>query len=275
MRGGKTVISGAGAAALLALATPAAAQSLDDRFWVQGAGYWADIDTQARVTSVLGTQAGTEIDFESDLDLDERDVLPSFSAGWRVTPRFIVAGDYYALDRSGSRSIERDLVFDDVVFPASATVSSTMATDIYRLTLGYAFIKNEKVEAGASLGLHATDVEISLQGEASVGGATATSSVRQKEFLAPLPTLGVFANWEVAPKVMVNGRVDYMSLGYGDYDGSITNAQIQVSYRLTRHVGVGAMYRFVKYEVGVEKDDWTGELDYEFSGPSLFLEVAF
>lgn len=269
------IASAAGALGALLVALPAQAQSLHDRFWIQGAAYWPDVDSSARVTSIAGNTVGTDIDFESDLALDDTQTLPAFSAGWRVTKRFIVAGDYYSLDRSGSATAARDLVFDDVVFPASVTVRSEMNTDIYRLTLGYAFVQNEKFEAGAALGLHATDFEFVLQGEARVGNAALTSTSRSKQFLAPLPTVGVFANWELAPKVTVNGRVDYMSLGYGDYDGAVTNAQIQVSYRVTKNVGIGAMYRFVSYDIEVEKDDWTGEADYEFNGPSIYLEVAF
>lgn len=271
----KGMLAGAAAAAAMCVAQPAAAQALNDRFWIQGAGYWADVDTKVRADSILGNQVGTEIDLESDLALEDREALPAVSAGWRVTRRFIVGADYYGLDRSGTNAIGREIVFDDVVFPVSASVSSAMATDIYRLTLGYAFVSNDTFEAGASLGLHATDVEMSIEGEARIGGAALQTTRREKEFLAPLPTLGVFGNWEVADKVNVNGRVDYMSLGYGDYDGAVLNAQIAVSYRFHRNFGIGAMYRFVDYDIGIEKDDFIGEVDYEFSGPALYLEIAF
>lgn len=275
MRLSKGMVFGAAGAAAVCIAQPAAAQALNDRAWVQLAGYWADIDTTAQVNSVAGVSTGTVIDFESDLALDDGHFLPSISAGWRITDRFILGADYYSLDREATNAISRDLVFDDVVFPASVSVASEMNTDVYRLTLGYSFLRNETWEAGASLGLHATDFDMRLQGEARVGNAAVTTEVRQKQFLAPLPTVGLYANWEVYPNVTVNGRVDYMSLSYGDYDGDITNAQIQVSYRFHRNVGVGAMYRFVDYGVDVTKDNWTGRMDYEFSGPAIYLEFAF
>lgn len=275
MRLAKGIVFGAAGAAIVCIAQPAAAQALDDRAWIQIAGYSADIDTHARVNSVLGQQVGTEIDFESDLAMDDNKFLPSVSAGWRVTDRFIIGADFYSLDRDASTTIGRELVFDDVVFPASVTVDSEMNTDVYRLTLGYSFVKNDVWEAGASLGLHATDFDLRLQGEARVGNAAINTELRQKQFLAPLPTVGLYANWEIYPQVTVNGRVDYMSLSYGDYDGDITNAQISVSYRFHRNVGIGAMYRFVDYGVDVTKDDWTGRMDYEFSGPAVYLEFAF
>ena len=76
-------------------------------------------------------------------------------------------------------------------------------------------------------------------------------------------------------KISVNGRVDYMLLAYGDYDGGVTNAQISASYRFTRNFGMGVMYRFVDYGVDIDKDDWTGELEYQFNGPAIYAELAF
>jgi len=73
----------------------------------------------------------------------------------------------------------------------------------------------------------------------------------------------------------VNGRVDYLSLAYGDYDGGVTNVQVGAAYRFSPHVGIGAMYRYVDYDVDIDKDAWTGSLAYQFSGPAVYLEVAF
>lgn len=59
-----------------------------------------------------------------------------------------------------------------------------------------------------------------------LGGATALQNDRQStNFLAPLPTVGVFGTFELMPKVILTGRADCMSLKIGDYDGSIFNGQ--------------------------------------------------
>jgi len=254
---------------------PATAQSLDDKVWVQGAAYRAEIDSTARIDSIGAATLGTDIDMEADLGLEDNQTLPSFSAGWRITPRLILGGDYYSLDRTATISIGREIGFDNARFPIGASVTSALNSDIYRLTLSYAFIRNSRFEAGGALGLHATDFEISLEGQASVGGATVAATRRTREFLAPLPTIGAFANWQVGDRVTVNGRVDYLSLAYGDYDGGVTNVQVGAAYRFSRHFGIGAMYRHVDYNVDVEKTAWTGRLAYRFSGPVLYAELAF
>lgn len=61
-------------------AAPSAAQSLNQKFWLEGALFWPGVDTKARVNSDLAGGIGTEIDFEDDLDFSDRAALPSVSA---------------------------------------------------------------------------------------------------------------------------------------------------------------------------------------------------
>src|SRR6478735_6248680 len=79
------------------VATPAAAQSLADKYWIEVSAYFPSIDTEAAVSRP--GFPGTDVDVESDLGLDKNETLPAVYAGWRVGRRFIIAGEYYALDR--------------------------------------------------------------------------------------------------------------------------------------------------------------------------------
>ena len=74
---------------------------------------------------------------------------------------------------------------------------------------------------------------------------------------------------------MLSGRVDYFSLKYNDYDGSLVNAVVAVDYRFARNFGVGLGYRYVDYDLDVTKSSFTGGVKYEFSGPMLYLIGSF
>ena len=261
--------------ACLFLAAPAQAQALEDDFWLQVSGFWANVDTDVRVAPIADPDAGTEIDLESDLNLDESALLPAVFAGARLGGGFSVGAEYYSLGRDGPITLERDIVFQDVTYPATVDVTTGFDTDVYRFTVGYAFVRNENLEIGAALGLHATDISLSISGEGSVGGAARQIETRRTEFLAPLPTIGLFATYEPMPRLTLGARVDFLSLSIDDYDGRLINAQASVAYRLFRNVGVGILYRFVDYRVDVEKTNYVGRFDYEFSGPAVFLEIGF
>lgn len=260
---------------LAVLAMPASAQSLDDKYWIEVAGYWPDVDSNVRVQSKNFPNVATDIDLESDLDLSDRKGLPAISAGVRLGSHFVIGAEYYALKREGTLAIQRDIVFDDVTYPVGASVSSGFDSDIYRLTVGYDFVRNDKFAFGAALGAHVTNFDVSLSGQANVGNAGISTEVRRREVLAPLPTIGLFGSAKLVDKLTLNGRVDFLSLKIDDYKGRLINAQAALTYRFLKNVGLGVMYRYVDYRLDADKEKWEGRITYRFSGPAVFLQVGF
>jgi hypothetical protein len=248
---------------------------MEDDFWIQIAGFWASVDTDVRVAAQINPTGGTEIDLEDDLGLDDSALLPAVFAGARLGSGFSVTAEYYSLGRDSTATLARSITVDNVVYPVNGSVTAGFDTDIYRFTIGYAFVRNDTMEIGGAIGVHATNIDLTLSGQGSVGGAPASTQVRRQDFLAPMPTLGLFGNFQLMPGLTLGARIDYLTLSIGDYDGELINAQASISYRVTRNVGIGAGYRFVSYDVGVDKTDALGEFDYNFSGPSIFLEAGF
>lgn len=265
------------AAAVFALAgsSPAQAQALEDDFWLQISAYWANVDTDIRVDRAATPGNGTEIDLEDDLGFDDKEVLPSFYGGARLGSGFSIAGEYYSLNRDTVATLDRDIVVQDVTYPTNATLTAGFDTDIYRLTIGWAFVRKPDLEVGVALGLHATDLGFSFEGDGTIGGVPASGEQRAEDVLAPLPTVGLFTTFQPMPRLNVGGRVDYLSLSIDDYDGRLINAQAQVSYRVLPNVGIGVMYRHVDYRVDVEKERVFGRFAYAFSGPAVYLEAGF
>ncbi|TCM20869.1 hypothetical protein EDF56_102532 [Novosphingobium sp. PhB165] len=253
---------------------PAHAQTVDNDYWISGMAYFPRVATNVRVSTPAQVLPSTDISLEKDLKLDKNDVLPSFTAGARFG-RFIIGADYYKLKRNGDVSLADDITFDGVTYPAAANVSSGFDSTIYRLTLNYAIVKKPDLELGAGIGLHATDFVISISGEGSVGNQAAQTEVRRRKALAPLPTLGLFGIYKVAPRVELNARADYLSLNIGDYDGRLINVQGGANYNVMKNVAIGVVYRYVNYRLGVDKDSWNGRVRYKLYGPAVQLQASF
>lgn len=264
-------------AAMVAIfvAAPASAQAVGDKYWLEAGAYWPDVDSHVRVQSRVVPLPAAEIDLEGDLALEDRQTLAAVSAGVRIGPRLVVGADYYTLKRSATRSIEREIVFDDAVYPIGASVTSGFDSDIYRLTIGYDFVRSDKAEIGAAIGVHATRFDVSISGAARIGGVSAGTQVKRRRLFAPLPTVGLFAHVTLLPRVTANARADYMALGIDDYHGRLLNTQASLSYRFVENVGVGVMYRYVDYRVDADKERWEGRLRYRFHGPAAFLQIGF
>ncbi|MBO9622352.1 MAG: outer membrane beta-barrel protein [Sphingomonas sp.] len=256
-------------------AAPAAAQAVGDKYWLEAGAYWPDVDSHVRVQSRVVPLPAAEIDLEGDLALEDRQTLAAVSAGVRIGPRLMIGADYYALDRSATRSIEHDIVFDDAVYPVGASVTSGFDSDIYRLTIGYDVVRSDRAEIGAAVGVHATRFDVSISGAARIGGIGAGTQVKRRRLFAPLPTVGLFAHATVLPRLTANTRLDYMALGIDDYRGRLVNAQASLSYRFVENVGLGVMYRYVDYRVDADKERWEGRLRYRFHGPAAFLQIGF
>lgn len=240
--------------------------ALQDRWTIQLGAYAPNVHTNAYLNGTGGLVNGA-VDFEDELNLADRKTMPTLLASVRLGERWKVEMEYFSLDRSGSRAVSRNISWGDNVYPINTVVGSEFDSDIYRLSGGYSFIKDSQKELGVALGLHVTDFTVSLSA-AGVG-------TQVGETLAPLPTIGVYGAYAFTPKWLLSGRVDYFSLNYDEYDGSLVNLSIGVDYRFTRNFGVGLGFRHVDYDVEVSKSKYNGGINYKFTGPVLYGVATF
>lgn len=239
---------------------------LTDKWSFQLGVFYPDVSTTARLDN-SATGRGTEVDFEDDLDLTDRKALGNIFASVRLGEKWRIEAEYFALNRSGTRTISKTIDWGNITFPVNAQVSSSFDSDVYRLSGGYSFVKDNQKEFGVALGLFVTDFKASL--------STINLGSSAGDTLAPLPTIGVYGAYAFTPKWLLSGRVDYFTLNYDNYDGSLTNVQAAVDYRFTRHFGVGLGYRYVDYNLSVSDSSWNGDVEYKFHGPTLYGVASF
>lgn len=240
--------------------------ALTDRWTLQLGAYVPEVDTIAYLNSASGAR-GTSISFEEDLNLTDRKTMPAILAGVRLGERWKVEAEFFSLHRSGSRTINKTINWGDNAYPIGATVSSEFNSDIYRLSVGYSFIKDSRRELGVALGLHVTEFETAL----SAAGVGANSN----DTLAPLPTIGAYGAYAFTPKWLLSGRLDYFSLNYDEYEGTLVNLTFGVDYRFSRHFGVGLGFRHVDYDVTLTKPRFNGGIQYKFNGPVFYAVTSF
>jgi len=262
--------------ALLASAPMAAhAQRADDRIWVQMGAFFPKIDSDVRIDQ-NELSLGTEIDLESDLGLNDNATVFNGVLGYQFARRWHVEVEYFAIGRKSTAAIDREIVIDDSVFPASAEVSGRLDSDVYRLSVGWSAIANEKTRVNLSLGFHVTDFLLRFEGQAAVGDDIFESAVESRSLLAPLPTIGVYATHSFNERISVSARGDFFSLKIDEYDGTLWNARIGASYRFHKKLGIGAGWRLTSYDVGIDgAGDLTGRIKYKFNGPFVVLEAGF
>jgi hypothetical protein len=262
----------AAAAALLCGSVTASAEGPQDRYWIGLEYFYPTISSTARLDNTATSTPGTEVRLEDELDLSDRKGTPYVNLGMRLGENWRIEFEYYALKRDATKTISRDINWGNVTYPIGATINTKFDSTIYRLTGGWSFIRNQQAEAGLSFGLHSTDFKTQLSGQTNSGAGFQTEGVNQ---LVPLPTVGLYGSYLVTPQVVLRGRLDFLSLKYGDYDGRLTNWLAAVDWRLTKNFGIGAGYRYVDYKLEATKDNFTGEVQYTFKGPTLYVNAVF
>jgi hypothetical protein len=248
---------------------------LDTRLYLDVGGYVPAVDTRLRVDRAGGS--GTVLDLEDDLDFEDRPVFPYALLNLRLGQRWRIEGEYFSIDRDKTTVIDRELEIGDSVFPINATVNSFFDTDVYRLSVGYSFLKRPNAEVGAALGAHVTTFDLGIRSE-----GTFASVSEAADTLAPLPTIGLYGSYAFSPRWLMQGRVDYFTLEYQEYSGTLLNFNVGLEFQLAKHVGLGAGYRYVDLEFTAEKtlsigdvsDDFSGEFQYHYSGPTLYLSFS-
>lgn len=262
------------AVVLAACTVAASAEEPNDRYWVRLEGFVPKISSTARF-DLPGTRiAGTTVDFERDLGLSDQKTLPYVLMGLRLGERWRAEFEYYELKRTGTRTIQRDVQWDDTVFSAGAEITSNFDSTIFRLSAGYSFYRSSTGEMGAAFGFHVTDFDLGITGQGTVPQGELLRS-ESKQQVVPLPTLGLYGTYMLSPQWILRGRLDYLSLKYDQYDGALVNVMAAVDWRFARNFAIGLGYRYVHYDVKASKSSFDGEVKYKFRGPTLYLEAAF
>lgn len=245
-----------------------------DRFSFAIAGYFPEIDGAVWGDHDL-TNEGTEIDMQGDVGMDDSDTLPAFMARWRFFEKSILQFEYFDINSAGGKTIGKTIEWEDLEFQVGAKVNGNLEMGVLRAFYGYSFIKDDKKEFGAGIGLHHLDVDISFRGDALINDTPVLSAERGIDEWAILPNIGAYGNYAFSDKWIVTGRVDWISAAIDKYEGGLWNVEGAIQYQAFRNFGVGAAYRYVALDIEVDEDDGDWGADVDFSGPMIFFTANF
>ena len=232
-----------------------------------------DFNTDLRIDSkTLGL--GTVIDLEEVLDLDEEISI------WRVVGlyRFSQNGRHkidfmlYDLSRDATRTLTQDIQFEDRVFTVGTTVDTIFDLHILKVAYAYSLILNETFDISVSGGIHFQDIKFQLE---DLG----TGIEEELDLIAPLPVIGLRADFALTEKLFLKESLDFFYLRYENFKGRLIDFNLAVEYKIRDQVGVGLGWESNRIEVEAEDDDapldLIGKLDFWYSGVWLYTKVYF
>jgi hypothetical protein len=259
------------ALAVAAAMTPAAAQvplhpALQDRFTFGAGAFFPKTATQAQLIS-NNTGVGTSVDFEDTLDMERSKTVPVVYGRWRISQRWRIDAEYFQLNRTSERVIDRQIQWGDQTFAVNTSVSSTFNFSDLRISGGYSFFRTPDKELGVGLGLHMAWYDVSLN--------SSTSAREGQDVLAPLPVLSIYGQFALTDTWAVGARLDRFSLDYDKFSGGLTSLALDLQYQPFRHVGFALGYRGLFIEAEVEGERVTGKFRQTFQGPMVSMNASF
>jgi hypothetical protein len=267
------VAASAFAAFVLAGAVRAGAEeeSLPDRFMLRLGGYHAqNADTIMRLDA-NGLPVGTFIDFHETLGGDRSATVFRLDGLYRFNDHHGLGFSWYSLKFTGSRVLSQDITWGGQTIPINSKVDSEINFDVYKLNYQYSVYHNDKVELGASFGLHI------MKTFAGISASGISQSQNNNEAItAPLPVFGLFADYKFTPRFSAYYNYQWFFINYQDkVRGGLQDFLFGLEYRVFRNVALGLAYNRFALSIEAKGDTTTLHLDTNWNGGMLYGALYF
>lgn len=240
---------------------------ITDRFALRASYFTPQADTRLRVDSRAG-RAGTPLDGESDLGLDDRLNQGRAEVMFRLLDRGRVRVDTFRTSRYGERVLSSPILVGDQAFLVRDVVATDLDFDALAFTYSYSVIRTRRLEAGLGLGLHLLQADLRAQVASRFQRQDASAT-------GAFPTIAVDGTYVIAKRWSANLRAQYLSGSASSFSGSLADYHVDVQYRWKRNFAVGVGYSTLRGSFDASDADFTGRFDLRARGPEAFLRVSF
>lgn len=241
-------------------------------------GFFPSISTEISLNADDGTP-GNDVDFERDLGFSDQQIRPLFLATWRASASWMFQLDYLDLDRRSTKTLEKEIEWPPgeggEYYPVGATVSSFLEYRSSRISAAYIFRTSKKSELALALGFHLTQLSAGIGLQLEIGEGEGVREPDLELPIIPLPTAGIYWGIRLSDDWLLRLRADYFALSYDGYSGSLTSARVEGIYDFTEHWGLGVGLNYYELSLKADKENFRGNLDFGYWGPSAYVRYVF
>jgi hypothetical protein len=190
---------------------------------------------------------GTRIDFVEDLAIEKK-WLRQLRVVLRPDVQHKFRFEYTPIRYTSEATIQRDLVFNGILFPVTAEVETEVQWRAFRFGYEYDFFYRDRGFIGLVLEAKYTDVRAELDSAAD------TEFVRAR---APIPAVGLIGRGYVTPNVAITGEFTFIKIPEIDerYGGHFFDLDIYGTVNFTENFGAQGGYRSFDVTYHADRDD--------------------
>ncbi|MEO8061704.1 MAG: hypothetical protein ABI821_03045 [Pseudomonadota bacterium] len=242
------------------------ASPVSDHFYMRGIYFQPSVTTELRLDQSAVTQ-GSLLSAEQDLGLDDQINQGRMEFDIRLKERNHLRIDYFKLDRFHQLNLAENINFGDFQFLAGTAFRSKLDWRVLSLTYTYSFIKFDRFEAGAGLGIHILEAH-------AEGREPGTTNFEKADQVGIFPTIAVNAAFRISKRWAVTARGQSFSASPEDFEGTMSDYHADLQYRWRKNFAIGLGYNKYVTELLVT-DDRPLLFNMDVSGPELFFRASF
>ncbi len=251
----------------------AAPNLLTDPFQVTLGTFILNNDTEVRLDGDTGQ--GTPIDWERTFGDDDATRF-RVDGYWRFADRHKLRFLWFSFSRNASRDSDREIDWGGETIPVGTHLEGETGFDVYAVSYEYAFLRRETWELAANIGVHYADLSWRLAAQVDVPNDENDRAVdREASLGAPLPVIGLHGTWQLPYQISIDASALFFSLSIDEYDGSLQNYRIGVTWQPRKWIGVGLGYDYFAVDADVDKGSFKGALDWTYKGPMIYYSAVF
>jgi hypothetical protein len=242
------------------------ASPITDRLAVNIRFYMPGIAMDVRDDATNGTP-GTLLTGEDTLGLQDKLKQASIDLQFRMLERHRIRAQFYKQTRSGDVVLNQQIRFGDNVYLVNDRVVSKMDLRKLDLTYTYSFLRREKIELSAGLGIHLLQAQGSLD-------APARFVSEDLDVAGPFATLAFDGTWRFTKRFSLNAQANYLKGHVDNVRGSYRAWNADVQFRLRPNFTLGAGYSATRFYLESTDPNDSGLFRFDYKGPQAFIRVS-
>src|SRR5467141_515308 len=244
------------------------ASPITDHFYIRGIFYDPQVRTNFRVDRSFQGMTGTPVNGEHDLGLPNRLHQGRVEFMFRLRERSKVRVDYFEADRSGSRTLAKDVVFGNQTFAAGQLTQTSLDWRQFDITYSYSLLRNDRFEVGTGLGIYFLQVD-------AVGQVPAQNQRQEVTAATPFPALPLDLTWVISQRWAVSVRGAYLKATLSGFRGWYADSHEDLQYRWNPNFAIGLGYASIRTSLTRRSGTFPGAFAMSISGPQAFVRFSF
>jgi hypothetical protein len=256
------------------------AGDIPTRVWIDLGWSENEISTNAAFQGPNGI--GATVDFEDVFDIPgNRSTARMFGTARISAERRYMDFGYVNLKRSGSRVLDQDLSWGDYTIVSGSNVAADFNTEFIYVAFRYDFLHQEMVHISGSAGITWLNLSTGIAADGTINDSNgvfyANSYERSGSVGAPVPMLGLNLDWALTRRLVVRSYTRFFRINMSEFNGGLNEAGVRLNWYFAKYFGMGLGYDRTDLNLK-ELSVGNGNIvkaNYEFSGASLFINLAF